>query len=68
LTRLWGPQTCARTSCSHPTGARKLVKEKATGRIDGLVAAVMAVGAAVKVAPKRESVYKTRGLVTLSVA
>ena len=50
---------------SDPTGARKLVKERATGRIDGLVAATMAIGAAVKVAPKKESVYKTRGLISL---
>lgn len=53
---------------SDPTGARKLVKEKATGRIDGLVASVMAIGAAVKVAPKKPSVYQSRGLVTLRVA
>jgi phage terminase large subunit-like protein len=38
---------------SDPTGARKLVKAKQTGRIDGLVAAVIAVGSAVKVAPKK---------------
>ncbi|NJL50682.1 MAG: terminase large subunit [Blastochloris sp.] len=53
---------------SDPTGARKLVKERATGRIDGLVAATMAIGAAVKVAPKKESVYKARGLVSVKVA
>lgn len=53
---------------SDPTGARKLVKERNTGRIDGLVAATIAIGAAVKTAPKRESVYNTRGLVTLRVA
>jgi len=50
---------------SDPTGARKLVKERNTGRIDGLVAATMAIGAAVKVAPKKESIYKTRGLISL---
>lgn len=53
---------------SDPTGARKLVKERQTGRIDGLVAATMAIGAAVKTAPKKESVYKTRGLVSVKVA
>lgn len=53
---------------SDPTGARKLVKDRASGRIDGLVAAVMAIGAAVKVAPKKESIYKTRGLVAVKVA
>jgi phage terminase large subunit-like protein len=53
---------------SDPTGARKLVKERASGRIDGLIAATMAIGAAVKVAPKKESVYKTRGLMSVRVA
>jgi phage terminase large subunit-like protein len=53
---------------SDPTGARKLVKERATGRIDGLVAATMAIGAAVKTAPKAESIYKSRGLVSVKVA
>jgi hypothetical protein len=32
------------------------------GRIDGLGAATIAMGAAVKIAPKKESAYKTRGL------
>lgn len=50
---------------SDPTGSRKLVKERATGRIDGLVAATMAIGAAVKAAPKKESVYRTRGMISL---
>ncbi|MER8539148.1 terminase large subunit [Mesorhizobium sp. M1334] len=50
---------------SDPTGARKLVKERNTGRIDGLVAATMAIGAAVKVAPKKPSVYQGRGLISL---
>ncbi|CAN7693744.1 terminase large subunit [Rhizobium sp. LjRoot30] len=53
---------------SDPTGARKLVKERNTGRIDGLVAATMAIGAAVKVAPKKDSVYKTRGLISLGAS
>lgn len=53
---------------SDPTGARKLVKERSTGRIDGLVAATMAIGAAVKTAPKKDSIYKTRGLVAVRVA
>ena len=53
---------------SDPTGARKLVKERSTGRIDGLVAGTMAIGAAVKVAPKPKSIYATRGLVSLRVA
>lgn len=53
---------------SDGTGARKLVKDRSTGRIDGLVAAVMAVGAAARTAPKPKSVYLTRGLVTLGTA
>jgi phage terminase large subunit-like protein len=53
---------------SDPTGARKLVKERSTGRIDGLIAATMAIGAAVKTAPKPKSIYATRGLVSLRVA
>lgn len=53
---------------SDPTGARKLVKERSTGRIDGLIAGTMAIGAAVKVAPKPKSVYATRGLVSIRVA
>jgi phage terminase large subunit-like protein len=53
---------------SDPTGARKLTKERALGRIDGLVAAVMAVGAAAKIAPKKPSIYQTRGLVAVRVA
>lgn len=53
---------------SDPTGARKLVKERQTGRIDGLVAATMAIGASVKIAPKPKSIYATRGLVSVKVA
>jgi phage terminase large subunit-like protein len=53
---------------SDPTGARKLVKERTTGRIDGLIAARMAIGAASKIAPKKESIYKTRGIITVKVA
>lgn len=52
---------------SDPTGALKLEKERQTGRID-LVAATMAIGAAVKVAPNNQSIYKTRGLVAVKVA
>jgi phage terminase large subunit-like protein len=53
---------------SDPTGARKLVKNRAAGRIDGLVAAVMAVGASANAAAKRPSVYSTRGLISVKVA
>lgn len=40
-------------------------KRKATTRIDALVALAMAVGAATSQAPKRESVYETRGILIL---
>jgi transposase InsO family protein len=43
-------------SVPDPTGARKPVKERSTGRIDGLVAATMAISAGVEVAPKQPSV------------
>jgi hypothetical protein len=42
------------------------VKERATGRIDGLIAATIAIGALVKVAPKPKSVYATRGLTLIA--
>lgn len=48
-------------------GNRKLDKAKATGRIDGMVALAMAIGAAAKAAPKIDgpSVYEERGILTL---
>jgi phage terminase large subunit-like protein len=53
------------TVLTDPAGNRKLTKSNSYGRIDLLVAAVMAVGGAARVPAKRESVYKTRGLLTL---
>lgn len=50
---------------SDPAGNRKLVKSRTYGRIDVLIAAVMAVGGAAKVPPKRRSVYAERGLLVL---
>lgn len=52
----------------NPAGARKLDKAKATGRIDGLQAAAMAIGLASRTAPKKKSVYATRGVFTVSAA
>lgn len=52
---------------TDPAGGRKLAKDKSTGRIDGLVAAVMAVGLASRTPAKRQSVYATRGLLALNV-
>lgn len=53
---------------SDPTGARKLVKDRASGRIDGLVAAVMAIGAGAKAPAPKQSIYAKRGLVSVKVA
>ncbi|MPZ36769.1 MAG: terminase large subunit [Rhizobiales bacterium] len=51
---------------TDPAGGRKLAKDRSTGRIDGLVAACMALGLAARQAPKRASVYATRGVLTVS--
>lgn len=48
-----------------PANNRKLDKTKATGRIDGMVALAMAMGAAATQEIAGPSVYETRGLVTL---
>jgi phage terminase large subunit-like protein len=50
---------------TDPAGSRKLAKDKSTGRIDGLVAATMAVGLATRIPPKRPSVYQGRGLIAV---
>lgn len=46
-------------------GNRKLDKAKATGRIDGLVALAMATSGAALGVPASESVYQSRGLLTV---
>ena len=53
---------------TNPAGGRKLAKDRSIGRIDGLVAASMACGLAARTTPKKPSVYRTRGLVTLDMA
>jgi phage terminase large subunit-like protein len=52
---------------SDPAGNRKLDKMLSSGRIDGAVATVMAIGASVKDMPQTEgpSVYGSRGLLLL---
>ena len=50
-----------------PAANRKLDKPKSTGRSDPLVAMAMAVGLATRTAPKKASVYRTRGLVAVEV-
>ena len=47
-----------------PAGNRKPAKNKAIGRIDGIVTTVMAVGRSIGEKPKK-SVYETRGIRTL---
>ena len=47
---------------SDPAGNKKLDKSKATGRIDGLVALAMAMGAAAGSDEARPSIYETRGI------
>lgn len=59
---------CAANAIAVKDGAgnRKLDKSKATGRIDGLVALVMAIGAATKSIEKQgPSVYEDRGVYSL---
>jgi phage terminase large subunit-like protein len=50
---------------SDPAGNRKLAMDRSNGRVDGLVAAMMAVGIAAKTPPKKPSVYAQRGLLTV---
>lgn len=50
---------------TDPSGNRKLNKAKASGRIDGIVAAVMAAGLRLKsVDERQESIYETRGVIS----
>jgi hypothetical protein len=49
-------------------GGRKLDKSKATGRIDGLQAAAMAIGLAARTPAKKPSVYQSRGVFTVDAA
>lgn len=53
---------------SDPAGGRKLDKQKSTTRIDGLQAACMAVGLASRTAPKKRSIYASRGVLSVNVA
>lgn len=46
-------------------GNRKLTKRKSTGRIDGMIALAMMVGAGTSAAPAEPSVYESRGLMVL---
>lgn len=48
-----------------PAGNRKFTKQKATGRIDGVVALAMALAQAKKAAAPTKSVYRKRGLLIM---
>lgn len=50
---------------TDPAGNRKVAKEKATGRVDGIVAAIMATGASMTKSENGPSVYGSRGLLVL---
>lgn len=50
---------------SDPAGNRKMSKDKANGRIDGMVALAMAFGALSRTATDARSVYEDMGLVAL---
>lgn len=50
---------------TDPAGARKLAKDRAIERIDGLVALTMALGLYYREPPVYESVYMNRGLMTI---
>lgn len=53
-------------TASDPAGNRKVSKDKATGRVDGIVAAIMAVGVTIKEdVSDGPSVYEDRGVLIL---
>jgi phage terminase large subunit-like protein len=48
-----------------PAGNRKFAKDKAAGRIDGMVAMAMALNGAVSIVQQEPSIYETRGVIAL---
>jgi phage terminase large subunit-like protein len=48
-----------------PAGNRKVTKKRSRGHVDGLVALLMAIGQHGLTAPKKASVYTTRGVLTI---
>lgn len=51
---------------TDPSGNRKVAKDKATGRVDGIVAAIMAVGSTIREGEASgPSVYESRGVLIL---
>ena len=60
----FGPYRAQRTAGLSAAGDRKLNKAKSTGRIDGMVALVMAMGVASAKTEAGPSVYEGRGLLS----
>lgn len=60
-------EMCAKNAvCQQdPAGNRKFAKQKASGRIDGMVALAMAVGVMPTAAPAGPSIYEARGVLAL---
>lgn len=50
---------------SDPAGNRKIAKDKATGRVDGMISGIMAVGISMRSIGGGPSVYETRGMIIL---
>lgn len=50
---------------SDPTGSRKPAKDKSTGRIDGIVGGIMAVGGTLIPPKNKPSIYQQRGILTV---
>lgn len=50
---------------TDPAGNRKITKEKSSGRVDGIVASIMAIGATQKDGTDGPSIYEDRGVLTL---
>jgi phage terminase large subunit-like protein len=50
---------------SDPAGNRKVAKQKATGRVDGIVAAIMATGCSSTRQDEGPSVYENREMLVL---
>lgn len=64
----WNVSNARAMTDPHGSELRKPVKNRSTGRIDGMVAALMACGFAARTAPKKPSVYRSRGLITVGAA
>lgn len=59
----WNASNAVTTS--DPAGSRKIAKDKATDRVDGIVSLVMALGLHSRMKKEPESVYASRGLLAI---